>query len=109
MSEELTARRPNRAPIHPGEILKEEVLPALNLSIVQAAKALDISRNMLYKLLNQESSISVEMALKIGRLAGNGPDLWLRMQMAYDLWHAKLKLGDELEKIPTPEKKVAFG
>ena len=107
MTEELIARRPNRAPIHPGLILKEEVLPALDMSVVEVARTLDISRNMLYKLLNQESSISVEMALKIGKLAGNGADIWLKMQMSHDLWYAEQKLEEELDKIPAPDKKLA--
>ena len=105
---ELTARRPNRAPTHPGAILAEDVLPALELNITAAAKALGISRNMLYKIIREESAVTPEMALRIGRLAGNGPEIWLRMQNAYDLWHASRSLGKDLESIPEPyEKKYA--
>lgn len=105
---ELTARRPNRAPTHPGAILAEDVLPALELNITAAANALGISRNMLYKIIREESAVTPEMALRIGRLAGNGPEIWLRMQNAYDLWHASRSLGKDLEAIPELyEKKYA--
>lgn len=103
---EMKAKRPERAPTHPGEILAEDVLPALELSVVSAAKALGVSRNMLYKIIRAESAITPEMALRIGKLAGNGPDIWLRMQNAYDLWHANRRLAKELARIPEPEERM---
>jgi addiction module HigA family antidote len=45
--------------------------------------------------------VTAELALRIGKFAGNGPGLWLRMQQTYDLWHAERKMGDELAKIET--------
>jgi antitoxin HigA-1 len=94
-------RDPNRPPVHPGEILKEDVLPALNLSVAAAAKRLGVTRQTLHRVLAGTAAISPEMALRIGKFCGNGPDLWLRMQGAYDLWHAQRALRSELAKIET--------
>jgi addiction module HigA family antidote len=93
--------RSNRRPPHPGEILREDVLPAVGISVPQAARDLGVSRQYLHKILRGEVSITVDMAVKLGKLVGNGPGLWLRMQQAHDLWHAERRLAPELKKIPT--------
>jgi len=89
-----------RAPTHPGEILREDVLPALGLSVSSAARELRISRQTLHRILAGRSAVTPEMAVRLGRFCGNGPELWLRMQGAHDLWHAQRDLRDEVEKIP---------
>ncbi len=94
------AERPERQPTHPGEILKEDVLPALKMSVSKAAEEMRISRQTLHRILAGTHGVTPEMALRIGRFCGNGPDLWLRMQQAYDLYKAEKRLKDELEKIP---------
>ena len=94
------ARRPlKRAPIHPGEIIREDVLPELKLSVSEAARRLGVSRQQLHRILGCTHPITVEMALRIGRLTGNGPGTWLRMQQNHDLWHAERELRDELKLI----------
>lgn len=93
-------RRPQRSPVHPGEILKEDVLPALELSVSEAARQLRISRQTLHRILKGTHAITPEMAVRLGRFCGNGPGLWLRMQQNYDLWKATEKLADELAQIP---------
>lgn len=90
-----------RPPIHPGEILREDVLPQLDLSVTEIAQRLGISRQQLHRVLACTHPITTEMALRIGKLTGNGPELWLRMQQTYDLWHAERRLKKELEKIET--------
>jgi addiction module HigA family antidote len=92
---------PQRAPTLPGEILKEDVLPALGLSVSEAAGQLGITRQSLYKILNGKSAVTPEMALRLGKWCGNGPGLWLRMQQAYDLWEAERELGAALADIPS--------
>jgi addiction module HigA family antidote len=101
---EYAVRRPlRRPPIHPGEVVREEVLPALGLSVSEAARRLGVSRQQLRRVLACTHPITTEMALRLGRLAGNGPGLWLRMQQAYDLWYAEQRLHDELTRIvPAP-------
>ena len=97
---EYIAKRPlKRPPIHPGEVLREDVLPALGLSVSEAARRLGISRQQLHRVLACTHSITTEMALRIGKLAGNGPGLWLRMQQAYDLWQVEQRLKEELARI----------
>lgn len=99
MAEYIVKRPLKRAPIHPGEILREDVLPALGLSVSEAARRLGVSRQQLHRIIACTHPISIEMALRIGKLSGNGPGLWLRMQQSYDLWHTEHRLKDELEKI----------
>ncbi|MBK1870721.1 HigA family addiction module antidote protein [Aestuariivirga sp. YIM B02566] len=90
-----------RKPTHPGAILREDVIPELGISISAAAEALRISRQMLHKILNETAPITPEMAVRLGKFCGNGPEIWLRMQQARDLWEAQQKLADEIKKIPT--------
>jgi addiction module HigA family antidote len=98
---ELPAVRPTRAPTHPGALLRDIVLPALTLSVTETAKHLQVTRQQLHRIMAEESGISPEMALRLGKLCGNGPDLWIGMQEAYDLWHARKRIGREIERIPT--------
>lgn len=101
---EYTVRRPlQRPPSHPGEIIREDVLTALGLSVSEAARRLRVSRQQLHRILACTHPITTEMALRIGKLAGNGPSLWLKMQQTYNLWHAEQSLKDELEKIEAVE------
>ena len=100
MSEAFEARRPQRAPTHPGTLLRDTVLPALdNMSITEMADRLKVSRQQLHRVLAAEAGISPEMALRLGKFCGNGPDLWLNMQKAYDLWQARLRIESEIEAI----------
>ena len=97
-----TTQRPvrRRQPTHPGEILREDVLPALRLSVSEAARQLRVTRQTFHRTLSGRSAVTPEMALRLGRFCGNGPDLWLRMQQAHDLWRAREELRAELDQIP---------
>jgi len=102
MKREYTVRdRSRREPTHPGVLLREDVLPALGLSVSEAARQLRISRQTLYRILAGGTSVTPEMAVRLGKFCGNGPALWLRMQQAHDLWRAEQRLAEELKKIPT--------
>src|SRR4030043_2210576 len=97
---EYSVKRPlKRPPVHPVEILREDVLPALGLSVSEAARRMGVSRQQLYRILACTHPITTEMALRIGKFAGNGPALWLRMQRTYDLWYAEHRMKDVLCKI----------
>ena len=76
-------------PPHPGEIIKEDVLKAENLSVTEAAHQLGISRVTLSRLLNGKTGVSVDMALRLSQWLGTTPEVWLRMQDACDLWQAE--------------------
>jgi addiction module HigA family antidote len=80
--------------------LRDDVLPALELSVSEAARQLRVTRQTLHRVLAGKSGVSPEMAVRLGKFCGNGPGLWLRMQQAFDLWHAEKSLRAELEKIP---------
>ncbi len=108
MGEYFVKRPLKRSPVHPGEILREDVLPTLGLSVSEAARRLGISRQRLHRVLACTHPITTDMALRIGKFAGNGPVLWLRMQQVYDLWHTENLMKDELSKIETV-RSVGFG
>jgi addiction module HigA family antidote len=101
MGEFLVSRPLKRPPVHPGEILREDVLKNLGLSVSEAARKLGVSRQQLHRILACTHPITTEMALRIGKFTGNGPGLWLRMQQAYDLWYIADKMGAELSRIET--------
>jgi addiction module HigA family antidote len=89
------------APTHPGELLREDVLPALGLSVTEAANELRVSRQTLHRILAGTAAVSPDMAVRLGKFCGNGPGVWLRMQAAFDLWHAEQALQSEIKRIPT--------
>ncbi len=88
-------------PTHPGELLREDVLPALGRTKVEIADLLGISRRQLYLLLGEEAPITPQMSLRIGKLTGTSAESWLAMQQAYDLKLAARELGSVLKSIPT--------
>ncbi|MFN3746998.1 MAG: HigA family addiction module antitoxin, partial [Hyphomicrobiaceae bacterium] len=77
MAEHAAKRSRNRCPTHPGEILREDVLPSLNMSVTDAARALNITRQTLHRILAGTTAVTPEMALRLGKFCGNGPSLWL--------------------------------
>jgi antitoxin HigA-1 len=81
-----TIRTPKRAPTHPGAILREDVLPALEMTQTEFAKRLGVSRLTVSEVLHEKRGVSPDMALRLGKLLGNGAGVWLRMQQALDLW-----------------------
>jgi antitoxin HigA-1 len=72
-------------PIHPGEIIKQDILPSVGLSVTAAAKALGVSRQMLHGILAGRKPLSTVMCLKVARLFGGSPEVWVRLQATYDL------------------------
>ncbi|MBI2801879.1 MAG: HigA family addiction module antidote protein [Gammaproteobacteria bacterium] len=92
---------PALPPVHPGALLREETLPAAELSVTAAAIAIGVTRQTLHSILREAQSVTPAMALRLGKLFGNGPDLWLRMQQDYDLWHAQREIAAELNTIKT--------
>lgn len=83
-------------PAHPGSILREDILKEMNISITKAAEGLHISRKQLSKIVNESSSVSPEMALRLEKGFGIEARFWLDLQTQYDLWQLKssLKIPD---------------
>lgn len=88
-------------PMHPGEPLREEVLPAVNRPKAEIARLLGVSRQHLYDILDERKGVTPAMAVRLGKLFGNGPEFWLALQSAYDLAAVSKALAAELKKIPT--------
>ena len=97
----MIERHPSIDPVHPGEILREDVLPALALSKTAVADALGISRQTLYDILNERQPVTAEMAVRFGKLFGNGAGFWVNLQRVYDLDLAKRTV--DVSGIPTLE------
>jgi addiction module HigA family antidote len=94
-------------PPHPGLTLRDDVLPALDLTVTAAAEQLGVSRVALSRVLNGHAAISPEMALRLqawlGKERGGDARLWLDQQTAYDVWQAGLKLKKALRQVmPAP-------
>ena len=79
-------RDPKRKPTHPGEVLREDVLPALHMTQTEFAKRLGVSRLSVSELLLEKRALTADMAIRVGKLTNTTPESWLRMQEAVDLW-----------------------
>jgi addiction module HigA family antidote len=88
-------------PTHPGEILREDIVPSLGKSKVEIAKLLGVSRAALYNIINEKAAITPDMALRLGKLLGGAADVWLTMQQTYDLRTREKEIAKDLRKIPT--------
>ncbi len=88
-------------PMHPGELLREDVLPALGKPVAEIAGLLGVSRQTLHAILAERSPVSANLALRLGKLCGNGPDLWINLQKTYDLAVLSDQMREEIERIPT--------
>jgi addiction module HigA family antidote len=91
-------RNPDRCPSHPEAVLGD-IMPSLGKPKAEIARLLGISR---HEILEQKKPVSPNVAARIGKLLGNGPAIWLRLQAAYDAWHAEREV--DVSKIPTLEQ-----
>ncbi|MDP1651286.1 MAG: HigA family addiction module antitoxin [Rhodocyclaceae bacterium] len=82
-------RDPQRRPTHPGAILREDVLPALEMTQTELAQRLGVSRLSVSELLHEKRTMTPEMAARVGKLLNTTPESWLRMQEAVDLWEVR--------------------
>ena len=104
-TEKTTQCGPAFTPAHLGEIWREDVLPALGISKAGFAAHLGISRNTLYKLLNEEKPVTLELALRVGKALGNGARFWLALQAQHDIREAEARGGVDVK--PLDWKSVA--
>jgi len=87
--------------MHPGELLRDEILPALGRPRIEIARLLGVSRQALHAVLAERAAVTPEMALRLGKLCGNGPELWLALQTRYDLARLSRVKAAEIAAIPT--------
>jgi addiction module HigA family antidote len=92
-------RNSHRCPTHPGALLREDTLPAIGKSNTEIADLLGISRQQFYGILREDRAVSAAVSVCFGKMFGNEPLMWIRMQAAYDVWHAAREI--DVSRIPT--------
>jgi addiction module HigA family antidote len=106
MADYAAERNPNRCPTHPGALLSD-VIPATGKSKAEIAALLGISRQHLYDILKERKPVSPAVAVRLGKLFGDGAGVWVRMQGAHDTWNAERELRAEVKKIPRLKPRAA--
>ena len=96
-------RKMLRCPTHPGNIIKEDYLLPLCITIKDMADTLGVSRKTLSKIINERGSITPDMALRLSRAFDTTPDFWLNLQQNYDLWHAETASREWQKVKPFPQ------
>jgi antitoxin HigA-1 len=99
MPEYAAIRNPKRCPAHPGVLLREVVIPSTGRGKAEIAGLLGISRQHLHDILSEKKGVSPHVAVRLGKLFGDGAGVWVRMQAAYDTWHAERAI--DTSRIPT--------
>ena len=98
-------RGKNRCPTHPGALLRDEIIPATGRTKSEIAELLGISRQHLYDILQEKKLVSPTVAVRLGKLFGDGAGSWIRMQAAYDTWQAERT--EDVSQIPTIKVRAA--
>jgi addiction module HigA family antidote len=86
-------------PPHPGKVLKDGVFADTGVTVTDAAEALGITRAALSRVLNGKAAMSADMALRLAQWLGTGPEIWVNMQAAYDLWQARKKQRPKIKPL----------
>ena len=94
-----TLRHSSLAPAHPGELLRDILIPAAGKTKIEIAALLGLSRQSLYDILAGKQTVTPSVAVRLGKLFGDGPAVWMRMQAEHDLWHAERAI--DVSAIPT--------
>jgi addiction module HigA family antidote len=101
MKEKMT-----RCPVHPGNIIKEDYLIPLSITIKGMAETLSVSRKTLSKIVNARGSVTPDMALRLSRAFDTTPDFWLNLQQNYDLWQAEMGSQEWKKVKPVPQNVI---
>ncbi|MGH6716877.1 MAG: HigA family addiction module antitoxin [Bradyrhizobium sp.] len=95
------------APMHPGEVLRKELLVPLGLSAGALAKACGVPRTRTERIANEKTAITADTALRLGKALGTSAQLWLNLQNEFDMRTAKSQIGKELDKIAPVTRQAA--
>ena len=98
-------RGKNRCPTHPGALLREDIIPATGRTKAEIAGLLGISRQHLYDIMQERNPVAAAIAVRLGKLIGDGAGIWTRMQAAHDTWYAERT--EDVRHIPTIKAKAA--
>lgn len=85
-------------PLHPGEVLREEFMEPLGLSVSDMAEALDVAPRLIAQVVSEKAKVTANLALRLSRCFGMSPDVWIGMQADYDLETAKERQAEEIER-----------
>lgn len=99
----MSIRAKNRRPTHPGAILRDDILPSLNLTQTELAVRLGVSRRTVSQVIHEVRPLTADMAIRLSHLLGTSPESWLNMQQTLDVWELEKKNARIYERI----KKVA--
>ncbi|MGA9994820.1 MAG: HigA family addiction module antitoxin [Pyrinomonadaceae bacterium] len=88
-----------RRPTHPGEILREDVIPALKITQGEFARTIGVSRRTVNEILQEKRPVTVDTAHRLARALNTSPDVWLGLQQDVDLWDALQANKNEYEQI----------
>jgi addiction module HigA family antidote len=94
------------APLHPGEVLREEFMEPLGITAYALAKACQIERPRLERIVRELQGISADTALRLAKYFGTTPEFWMNLQSRYELEEARNEIGEDLEEIETPKSAV---
>jgi antitoxin HigA-1 len=95
------------APLHPGEVLREEFMEPLGITAYALAKACQIERPRLERIVRELQGISADTALRLAKYFGTTPEFWMNLQSRYELEEARDEIGADLDEIESPKR--AFG
>jgi addiction module HigA family antidote len=101
--------RRERKPTHPGELIREDLLPELGMSQNQLALLIGVSRRVISDIVNERRRITPDLAFRLARVFNSTPELWLNMQQAVDLWETQAVHGREYERIQPVREVPAIG
>lgn len=98
----MSLRSKSRKPTHPGAILREDILPSLNISQTELADRLCVSRRSVSQIIHEQRPLTADMAIRLAHLLGTTPESWLNMQQALDVWeleHKNARIYQKIEKV----------
>ena len=95
-----------RKPTHPGELIREDLLPETGLSQTQLAQLMDVSRRTVSEIVNERRRVTSDIAFRLAKVFSSTPELWLNMQQAVDLWETRSIHGHEYEKIQPAQEAI---
>ena len=95
-----------RKPTHPGELIREDLLPETGLSQIKLAQLMDVSRRTVSEIVNERRRVTPDIAFRLAKFFSSTPELWLNIQQAVDLWETRSIHGYEYEKIQPAQKAI---
>ena len=97
-----------RKPTHPGELIREDLLPETGLSQTRLAQFMSVSRKTVSEIVNERRRVTPDIAFRLAKVFNSTPEMWLNMQQAVDLWEARRIHGGEYHKIQSVQEVISI-